>query len=131
MVSGRSQPEALAALQATPEPAPRAVTAAKLVAVTRLPAADAVPLLQGIRTAAGDPVHRAAALRALLEIDAVNAPATTVAVLGGDDWAMKQVALESLYASRAPGLAAALLGSLIYSVLMVIVDAALRGMRWR
>jgi hypothetical protein len=57
-------------------------------------------------------VHRAAALRALLEIDAVNAPATTVAVLGGDDWAMKQVALESLYASRAPGLAAALLGSL-------------------
>ena len=104
--------EALAALQATPEPAPRAVTAAKLVAVTRLPAADAVPLLQGIRTAAGDPVHRAAALRALLEIDAVNAPATTVAVLGGDDWAMKQVVLESLYASRAPGLAAALLGSL-------------------
>ena len=104
--------EALAALQATPEPAPRAVTAAKLVAVTRLPAADAVPLLQGIRTAAGDPVHRAAALRALLEIDAVNAPATTLAVLGGDDWAMKQVVLESLYASRAPGLAAALLGSL-------------------
>ena len=104
--------EALAALQATPEPAPRAVTAAKLVAVTRLPAAAAVPLLQGIRTAASDPVHRAAALRALLEIDAVNAPATTVAVLGGDDWAMKQVALESLYASRAPGLAAALLGSL-------------------
>jgi HEAT repeat protein len=104
--------EALAVLQATPEPAPRAVTAAKLVAVTRLPAAAAVPLLQGIRTAAGDPVHRAAALRALLEIDAVNAPATTVAVLGGDDWAMKQVVLESLYASRAPGLAAALLGSL-------------------
>jgi HEAT repeat protein len=104
--------EALAALQATPEPAPRAVTAAKLVAVTRLPAVAAVPLLQGIRTAAGDPVHRAAALRALLEIDAVNAPATTVAVLGGDDWAMKQVVLESLYASRAPGLAAALLGSL-------------------
>lgn len=104
--------EALAALQATPEPAPRAVTAAKLVAVTRLPATDAVPLLQGIRTAAGDPVHRAAALRALLEIDAVNAPATTLAVLGGDDWAMKQVVLESLYASRAPGLAAALLGSL-------------------
>ena len=104
--------EALAVLQATPEPAPRAVTAAKLVAVTRLPVVAAVPLLQGIRTAAGDPVHRAAALRALLEIDAVNAPATTVAVLGGDDWAMKQVALESLYASRAPGLAAALLGSL-------------------
>jgi HEAT repeat protein len=104
--------EALAVLQATPEPAPRAVTAAKLVAVTRLPAAAAVSLLQGIRTAAGDPVHRAAALRALLEIDAVNAPATTVAVLGGDDWAMKQVVLESLYASRAPGLAAALLGSL-------------------
>jgi hypothetical protein len=104
--------EALAVLQATPEPAPRAVTAAKLVAVTRLPVVAAVPLLQGIRTAAGDPVHRAAALRALLEIDAVNAPATTVAVLGGDDWAMKQVALESLYASRAPGLAAVLLGSL-------------------
>jgi len=29
------------------------------------------------------------------------------------------------------GFWAALLGSLIYSVLMVIVDAALRGMRWR
>lgn len=29
------------------------------------------------------------------------------------------------------GFGAALLGSLIYSVLMVIVDVALRGMRWR
>ena len=105
-------PEALAALQASPEPGPRAVAAAKLIAATRLPASTAVPLLQEIRTAAADPAQRSAALRALLEIDPVNAPATTVTVLGGDDWAMKQVALESLYASRAPGLVAALLGPL-------------------
>ena len=105
-------PEALAALQATPEPSPRAVAAAKLAASSRLPAASAMPLLQEIRTAAADPAQRSAALRALLEIDPVNAPATTIAVLGGDDWAMKQVALESLYASRAPGLVVALLAPL-------------------
>jgi len=42
-------------------------------------------------------------------------------------WAAASV-LDGFYVR---GFWAALLGSLIYSVLMVIVDAALRGMRWR
>lgn len=42
-------------------------------------------------------------------------------------WAAANV-LDGFYVR---GFWAALIGSLIYSVLMVIVDAALRGMRWR
>lgn len=42
-------------------------------------------------------------------------------------WAAASV-LDGFYVR---GFWAALLGSLIYSVLMVIVDAALRGLRWR
>jgi hypothetical protein len=97
---------AAAALQAVAEPSPAAVAAAKLALAPKLGAGAALALLAEVRDRAADPVNRAAALRILLRLD--PSAAATVAVLDGTDWTFKQVALESIGASQAPGLVAAL-----------------------
>lgn len=97
---------AAAALQAVPEPSPAAVAAAKLAIAPKLGAGAALALLATVRDNAADPVNRAAAFRILLRLD--PSAAATVAALDGADWTLKQVALESVVASVAPGLVPAL-----------------------
>jgi len=101
---------AAAVLLAVPEPSPAAVAAAKLALAPRLAAGSALAVLADLRGRAADPVHRIAALRVLLQID--PSIATTLEVLEGNDAAAKQVALESIYASRAPQIIPALAAKL-------------------
>lgn len=103
---------AVAALQARPEPAAAALTAAKLAAAPRLPAAAALPLLRAIEQGAREPAHRLAAFRLSLDLDPAGATARLTAALGGQDWDLKQVALESIRGSSAPGLVPALTAGL-------------------
>jgi hypothetical protein len=93
-------------LQAIREPSSAAVAAAKLSLATKLAAAPALALLADLRANAADPVVRSAALRLTLELE----PSSTaiIAVLDGNDWTMKQVALESIYTSKAADVIAAL-----------------------
>ena len=97
---------AAAALQAVAEPSPAPIAAAKLAIAPKLGAGAALALLASVRDNAADPVNRAAAFRILLRLD--PSAAATVAALDGTDWTFKQVALESIVASQAPGLVAAL-----------------------
>ena len=97
-------------LQAVPEPSPAAVAAAKLALVPRLAAGTALAVLADLRARAADPVHRIAALRLMLQLD--PSIATTLDVLDGNDPAAKRVALESIYASRAPQIIPALAAKL-------------------
>jgi HEAT repeat protein len=99
-----ADPTAVAALHATPEPSPAPIAAAKLAAATRMPPAAALGLLNELQKSARDPVHRAAAFRQSLDLEVGAAAGRITTVLGGGDWGMKQVALESLLASRAPNL---------------------------
>jgi hypothetical protein len=97
---------AAAALKAVAEPSPAAVAAAKLAIAPKLDAGAALALLAEVRDRAADPVNRAAAFRILLRLD--PSATATVAALDGTDWTFKQVALESIGASQAPGLVTAL-----------------------
>jgi HEAT repeat protein len=106
-----ADPAAVAALQALPEPSSSIVAGAKLVAAAKSPA-TAGGLLADLRARAANPAHRIAAFRLQLDLDPATAPAKITEVLGGSDWSMKQAALESLYASTAPGLVPALLAKL-------------------
>ncbi len=107
-----ADPTAVAALQATPEPSGGPIATAKLAAATRLPSATALALLNELQKSARDPVHRAAALRQALDLEVGSATSRIVSVLDGNDWMTKQVALESLSASRAPNLIPTLFGRL-------------------
>ena len=97
---------AATALQAVREPSSAAVAAAKLALASKLAAVPALALLADLRANAADPVVRSAALRLTLDLEPSSAALLTV--LDGDDWTMKQVAIESIFASKAPGLIAAL-----------------------
>lgn len=107
-----ADPAALASLEAIPEPNSDAVVNAKLLAASRIAPATALPLLQDLQRNAKSPAHRAAAFRLSLELDPPAAAKKISEVLGGSDWTFKQVALESIYASPAPGLVAALVAKL-------------------
>jgi HEAT repeat protein len=107
-----ADPASVAALHATAEPSPAPIAAAKLAAASRLPAAAALGLLNELQRKARDPVQRAAAFRQSLDIELGAAAGRIAEVLGGRDQLMKQVALESLNASRAPNLVATLAGKL-------------------
>ena len=99
---------ALAALRAAPATI-AGLFEAKLAVARKLPAAEGVALLTELQ---GDIRHaghqRASALRALLDLEPSAAAARITAVLAGSDWTPKQAALESIAASRAPGLVASL-----------------------
>lgn len=120
---------AAAVLLAVPEPSPAAVAAAKLALAPRLASGSALAVLADLRGRAADPVHRIAALRVLLQLD--PSIATTLEVLEGNDTAAKQVALESIYASRAPQIIPALAAKLstwdAFTQAAVIAAMARRG----
>jgi HEAT repeat protein len=99
-----ADPTAVAALHATPEPSPTPIAIAKLAAAPQLPPAAALGMLDELQKNARDPVHRAAAFRLSLDLEVGAAAGRIATVLGGNDWSMKQVALEALTASRAPNL---------------------------
>ena len=103
-----ADPTAVAALYATPEPSPTPIALAKLAAAPQMPPAAALSLLNELQKSARDPVHRAAAFRLSLDLEVGAASGRIATVLGGGDWTMKQVALESLTGSRAPNLIQAL-----------------------
>ena len=107
-----ADPAAVAALHATPEPSPAAIATAKLAAAARCPPDAAIGLLNDLQRNARDPVHRAAAFRLSLDIESATAAARIAEVLSGDNWLMKQVALEALTGSRAPNLVPTLTGKL-------------------
>lgn len=116
-------------LLAVPEPSPAAVAAAKLALAPRLAVGSALAVLADLRGRAADPMHRIAALRVLLQLD--PSIATTLEVLEGNDTAAKQVALESIYASRAPQIIPALAAKLstwdAFTQAAVIAAMARRG----
>lgn len=102
---------ARAALNAVPTLTP-AVVEARFSVALRLPAAEAVAALTDLqRDARLSDRQRATAVRGLLDLDPAGAVARTLEVLAGADRELKEVVLESLYASRAPGLGAALAAS--------------------
>lgn len=103
---------AVTALQSIPEPSPAPIAIAKLAAATRMPPAAALGLLGELQQNARDPVHRVTAFRQSLDVEPGSAVGKTTSVLGGTDWTMKQVALESLSASRAPNLVSTLVAKL-------------------
>lgn len=103
---------ALAALQAIPEPSAASIATAKLSATRRLPAADALALLNDLQRNARDTVHRTGAFRLTLDLDPAGAAAKIADVLGDTNWPLKEVALESLTFSRAPNLVSTLTGKL-------------------
>jgi HEAT repeat protein len=103
---------AVAALQTTPEPSPAAIAAAKLAAAPRLPAADALRLLDEVQRSARDSVHRAAALRVSLDLDPANAVNRIVETLRGTNEPLKKAALEAVASSTAPQLVPTLAGKL-------------------
>lgn len=103
---------AVAALQAVAEPSAPAIAAAKLAAAARATPAAALPLLASLQRDARTPIHRAAAFRLSLELEAATAATRLAAVLAGNDWDLKQVAIEAIAASRAPGLVATLTGAI-------------------
>jgi HEAT repeat protein len=107
-----ASPAAFDALQAAADPNAPAVVTAKLAAASRLPAATVLPWLNELQRGAADPVHRTAAFRLSLDLDPSTATMRIADVLRGNDWSMKQVALESLSASRAPDLLPVLTGKL-------------------
>ena len=92
------------ALQAAPDANAPAIVKAKLAAASRLPAATVLPWLLELQRSAANPVHRTTAFRLSLDLDPTTATSRIAEILGGNDWSMKQVALESLSASRAPDL---------------------------
>jgi HEAT repeat protein len=93
-----ANPAAVAALSAFSEPSDPAIAKAKLAAAART---KSVPLLLELER---NPVHRLAAFRLLLDLEPANAVSRIADTLTGSDWTRKQVALESLLASRAPNL---------------------------
>jgi HEAT repeat protein len=107
-----ANPAAVTALQTAPNSNGSTIAKAKLAAASRLPAAAALELLQDLQRNAQDPVHRATSFRISLEVAPTTAAARIADVLGGQDWSMKQVALESLSASRAANLVPMLTGKI-------------------
>ncbi len=97
-------PEAVAALHAVPEPSPRHVAAAKLVASARMPPAAALLMLREMEKSAADTAHRTAAFRLALDLDAGSAARRIAEALSGSDWTPKQAALEAIASSRAADL---------------------------
>jgi HEAT repeat protein len=77
-----------------------------------VPPAAALGLLNELQRNARDPVHRAAAFRQSLDIEVGTAAARIAEVHGGEDWLMKQVALESVTHSAAPNIGSTLAGKL-------------------
>ncbi len=101
-----------AALNAAPASTP-AVVEARFSVAFRLPVAEAIAALAELqRDARLSARQRATAVRGLLDLDPAGAVARTIEALAGGDRELKEAVLESLYASRAPGLGAALAGSL-------------------
>lgn len=103
---------AVAALRTVPEPSPVPVAEAKLAAAARVAPETALPLLAELQRDARSAVQRTAAFRLSLDADPATAAARIATALGGNDWDLKQVALESLAASRAANLVSTLTTSL-------------------
>jgi HEAT repeat protein len=95
---------AVAALQAQPEPTNAAIGAAKLMAASRTSRAAALALLRDVEEGGVDPVQRASAFRASLDLQPETAAQRIEIALGGGDWTFKQPALEAIRASAAANL---------------------------
>jgi HEAT repeat protein len=101
---------ALAALRTAPVPL---AAAARLRAATRLPASEALAELRALEQEAQAPAPvRLAAFRTALDLDPANAASALVAALRSGDVSRRQVGAEAIATSDAPGLVAALTGSL-------------------
>jgi HEAT repeat protein len=107
-----ADPAAVAALHAFAEPSLPPIAAAKLAAATRIPPAAALGLLKELESKAADPVHRATAFRESLDVEVGTAAERIARVLGGRDWMMKEVAIESIGRSSAPNLVSTLAAKL-------------------
>ncbi|MBI5768901.1 MAG: HEAT repeat domain-containing protein [Verrucomicrobia bacterium] len=102
--------EALAAL-GDARPATTTVLEARTQVARSLPT-GASTLAELAKDPALSSPRRAAALRAQLDFDPAAAPARIAEVLSGNDWTLKESALESLATSKAPGLVTTLAGKL-------------------
>ncbi len=92
-------PAAEAALRAARGPDARTLALARLEATAHLPAADAARVLRELQDhRALPPDLRAAAFRRALDVDSAGSGDRLAEILGGNDWAFKQVALEALAA---------------------------------
>lgn len=95
---------AVAALQARPEPTNAALAAAKLAAARHTTRAAALALLRDVEEGGVDPVQRASAFRASLDLQPDTAAQRIDIALGGADWTFKQPALEAIRTSTAANL---------------------------
>ena len=103
---------ALAALRTAPAATP-AVVEAKLALALKLPTAEGIALLSEMQRDQSLPAYRrATALRGLLDLEPAAAAARITEVLSGNDWTLKEAAIEAIFASPAPDLVAALAAKL-------------------
>lgn len=102
-----------AALTALRNAPPALAAAARLRAATQLPVAEALVELRNLQQEAQAPASvRLAAFRTALDLDPANAASALVAALRSGDVPRRQVGAEAIASSTAPGLVAALTGSL-------------------